>query len=130
MSFEDFIKKFHPHILIEYERSLVPWDDIKPGVIVITLRSGFGGGPGSFRRVTEHHEKNEHWECRDIESLKPDRNGRKNVGILLRHSDADDWRDEHWWQDVVIVDHVSIISLPSGEQIKYIDDLIKGRRVR
>ena len=125
MSFEDFLKKFYPHTFIEYERSLVPWDDIKPGVIVITLRSGFGGEPGSFRRVTEYHKKNEYWECRHIESLEPDRYGDTSVGVLMKYD-----RDEHWWQCVVIVDHKSIISLPFREQDKYIEDLIEGRRVR
>lgn len=124
MSFEDFLKKFYPNTFVEYERSLVPWDSLTPGTIVMTLRNGSGG----FKRVTEEFEKNDRWEHKILESLGPDRFGRVSKSVLMRKSDLDDWRDEYWWQDVVIIDHEYVTSLPWKERDKYEKDVIEGRR--
>lgn len=51
MNIEEFIKKHYPAIYLEYQRSLLSWNELKIGTIVVTLREGFGGPEGMCRKV-------------------------------------------------------------------------------
>jgi len=129
ITLEKFMAKYHPEVYIEHERACEYWESLKPGDILLTLRSGFGGAGGKFVRVTDKADKNEHWECKYLEDLAPDRWGHTPQYVLMKE-DPDAWRREEWWQCVVKVDHEHIMSLPFREREQYINDVIAGKRVR
>jgi len=128
MTFEGFVEEFYPHILVKYKRSKLSWDDLTPGTIVLTLRSGFGGGAGLFRRVTDEFKKTDNWEYKHLAEVdpKPDQNYRSN-SILMRE-DNSHGRKERWWQHVVPVDYDYIMSLPGRKKWDYIDDITDNKR--
>lgn len=53
LTFIDYVNIYHKDVANEYVAYLNRWNLPKPGDRVITLRSGFGGGAGIERLVTE-----------------------------------------------------------------------------
>jgi hypothetical protein len=71
MDIKEFLQTYHLPIFKEYERSQLSWDELKVGSIVVTLRTGFGGGPAQIREVI----KKEHDQCGNratLSNLTPD----------------------------------------------------------
>jgi hypothetical protein len=123
MSLENFIKEHYPEMEVIYKRSLRSWDDLQPGTIVLTLRAGFGGGPGEFRKVKEIG-KDKFGEYILLVCLDEKHNESKSI---LYKEDLDPGYSEYWWQAVVKVDYNYIKSLP--RYFKHIDNTIANKIV-
>lgn len=124
MEFVDFAKKFHPKVWAEYVRSQESWDSLQPGDIVLTLRPGFSGGYGAFRRVG-YCIIDSQWEYKELTYLN-----NKDRKSLLMKKDVRHGIEEHWWQSVVKVDYDKIQAMDRKDRLKLINDIVDGKVVR
>jgi hypothetical protein len=91
MDIKEYLRIHHLPILKEYERSQLSWDELKVGSIVLTLRAGFGGGPGMIGKVIEKDD-----ESATLSNLEPDGH---------TYSLYKNYKESFWWKDVAIIDY-------------------------
>lgn len=119
MNLEDFVKTYHPSVMKQYERSLLPWDVLKVGTVVVTLRAGFSGYAGVIRKVIELRS-DKVGNCAVLSSVD------ETVSNSLLYESYDRYTDDkvRWWKDVAIIDFEHYKNLNLRERTNYINQLV------
>lgn len=113
MDIKEFLQTHHLPILREYERSQLSWDELKVGSIVVTLRAGFGGGPGMIRKVI----KKEHDQCGNYATLSNLVSDGHTYGLY------ENYKDNFWWKDVAVIDFDLFNPLEWRKREEYLNNL-------
>jgi hypothetical protein len=98
MDFKEYIEKYNPKILKEFELHEKGWEVLKVGMKLRTLRAGFCGGAGEIRYIAElgTDKYSEYAKLSNSPTSKP-------ASILYKKVDLDK-NDDGWWKCVEIVE--------------------------
>jgi hypothetical protein len=112
-----FIETHHLKALREYERSQIPWEELKVGTIVATTKVGFNGYSGAIRKIDALEKDSVNRNYALLANVE-DENVFHDRSVLYEHVT---YTGPFWWQSVIIIDYAHYKALNEREKRNHLN---------